>query len=172
MDRRLLLGIGDTRVISVWGERWSGRRTMVGRAFAANADDDAAARSAVWPRSHRQQAALNDQRFDHSVNPAGADSSRARGGAERRAPAAATRDQTDPLAPPGRGCGCWPTSQFRFCGIRLEANDGARAFGANGNPDALEPQIQLPIIGRLRCNSPSAGRCRPGCGRHRRCRRD
>ena len=88
MDRRLLLGIGDTRVISVWGERWSDRRTMGGRAFAANADDDAAAHSAVQPRGHRQQAALNDQRFDHSVNPAGADSSRARGGAERRAPAA------------------------------------------------------------------------------------
>ena len=99
------------------------------------------------PRGHRQQAALNDQRFDHSVNPAGANSSRARGGAERRAPAA----ELPAIRPtrwrrPAR-LRLWPTSQFSsFSGIRFGANDGARAFGANGNPDALEPQIQLPIL--------------------------
>jgi hypothetical protein len=43
----------------------------------------------------------------------------------------AFREQSDPLAPPGRRGGCWPTSQLRFSGIRFGANDGTRAFGAN-----------------------------------------
>jgi hypothetical protein len=42
----------------------------------------------------------------------------------------------DLLEPPGRCSGCWPPAQlrfsgFRFSGIRLGANDGARAIAAN-----------------------------------------
>src|SRR5271155_4707990 len=46
----------------------------------------------------------------------------------------ATDLQTDRHRPPGRRCGCWPTSPipFPFYEIRQGANNGARAIGAKG----------------------------------------
>ena len=65
--------------------------------------------AAVQPRGHRRSMALKDQRFRGVVYLYGAYFPRARG---RRSRATALRQQTDPLAPPLRRCGCWPPSEF------------------------------------------------------------
>ena len=68
--------------------------------------------------------------------------------------------------------GCVPKLRVDLDRKGVRSKQRILTSGRIGNPDALEPQIQLPIIGRLRCNSPSAGRCRPGFDRRRHCQCD
>jgi len=68
-----------------------------------------------------------------------ANSSRARARGARRP--SDVGQQRDPLAPRAALRGCWPPAQlrfsgFRFSGIRLGANAGARAIGATADDDA------------------------------------
>ena len=73
-----------------------------------------------------QQADLKDQQKRDGVKLNGAHFPRAREGHADAANSVSrpTRVQTDPLAPPGRGCGCWPTRPFVLekCGILFAAN--------------------------------------------------
>jgi hypothetical protein len=88
--------------------------------FAANADDDvvaAAAGRAVQLRGDRKQAALKDQRYRPPVDLCRSESSRVR---EGRA------EESDPLAPPGRRCGCWPPSMATMGATHPKTERGER----------------------------------------------
>ena len=133
---------------SIFAKFGSGRTLALGR--WRRTIDHAVAGERREPRGHRQRAASKDQRYRGRVPPL-YPLTRAHEG--RADPATlvsrATRDQTDPPAPPAgrRRQFQWVPPQTARARFRLGANDGARAFAANADDDlaaAAGRAVQLP----------------------------